>query len=144
VAEDKELFLYDDFFVPADDPGIEIRPVIRGREVPMFVRRGFSFRDVGAARERASKRVLNRGTGQVDSVVVDETRAAIILLEHVIVSWPFVRRDRDGTLSPVPINQTTIGEFLGEGAEAVMVEIQRISDGRRAALVPFDAPSDKA
>lgn len=130
-------FLYDDFFSPKDDPGIEIRPVVRGREVPIRVKRGLSLVAAAEARHRASTHVLNRQTGMPEVVAVDETRMNILLLQASLVSWPF--RYRDG--SPVPINEETIGELLGDVASAVLSEIQAMMEGRQKSLVPFEQPS---
>jgi hypothetical protein len=66
VAE--ETFLYDDFFSPADDPGIEISPMIRGRKVPLRIKRGISLVDAGEARDLASKKALKDGAPVVVSI----------------------------------------------------------------------------
>lgn len=132
-----EVFLYDDFFSPADDPGIEIRPVIRGREVPLRVKRGISLVDAGEARELATKRVLRNGIPEI--VAIDETRMNVVLLKRVIVSWPFTKRDG----SPVPINEKTIGDLVGDAAQAVLDEVQKLFEVREESLVPFENRSEK-
>jgi len=133
----EELFLYDDFFSPVDDPGIEIHAMIRGRKVPLRIKRGLSLIDAANARERASTRVLNRQTGMPEVVAMDESRMNILLLQSSIISWPF--KYRDGSL--VPITEQTIGEMLGDAAAAVLEHVQRLMEGRQEALVPFDKPS---
>jgi hypothetical protein len=135
VAE--ETFLYDDFFSPADDPGIEIRPMIRGREVPLRIKRGISLVDAGEARDLASKKALQNGTPVV--VDVNETRMNILILKRVILSWPFVKKDG----SPVPITEKTIGELVGDAAQAILEEIQALMSAREESLAPFAKRSGK-
>lgn len=133
----EEQFLYDDFFAPADDPGVEIYPVIRGRKVPMRVKRGISLVDAGEARDLASKKALKDGIPQV--VSIDETRMNILLLKKAIVAWPFTK---DG--KPVPINEKTIGDLSGVAAQAILDEIQKLMQVRQDSLAPFEQRSDVA
>jgi hypothetical protein len=134
-----ETFLYDDFFSPADDRGVEIRPKIRGREVPMRVKRGISLVDAGEAREAATKKVIDPATGMVRVLSVDEVRMNISLLKKAIIEWPFVK---DG--KPLPITEKSIGELNGDAAEAILGEIQKLMAARQEALAPFENRSDAA
>jgi hypothetical protein len=55
-----DAFYFDDFLVAADDPGIKITLTIRGRVVPMRVKRDVSFADRERAKANAVKFKLNR------------------------------------------------------------------------------------
>lgn len=83
-----ETFLVDDFFVDDADAGVEIRPVLRGRVVPMTVKRGLNLRDREAAKAAAIKSHL-APNGQLVVDGIDEAVLNIEVLFRAIKAWPF-------------------------------------------------------
>lgn len=121
-------FLYDDFFDTGE--GITIPVKIKGREVPITIKKGISNADRAAAETRAIKRTLKDGKLVYDGV--DEQRAMEELLLAVILDWPFVHRD--GT--KVKVTREAIRNLLG-GADAIMEAITKIEAGEADSLTPF-------
>lgn len=136
---EQTIFLYDDFFIPEDDPGIEKLIRIKGREVPIRFKHGFSLDDIQAAKAAAVKTRLNPKTQQMELVSVDEGKFMNELLYRSIVSWPFV--DRNGR--KVAIDRETIGELVADGAQALMSALNELIGGAQQDLSFFGNRSEE-
>jgi hypothetical protein len=137
---DNETFLFEDFFIPADDPGVETSITVNGREIPLRVKRGLSLGDREAARAVATKMDIDlmKGTMKVDSF--DEGVFTIELLFRCLVSWPFTK---DGVA--VPITRDNIRALSSSAADEMAKLVQLFVGGNKEeALAPFEKPSDAA
>jgi len=138
--EEQEGAIYDadDFFVFPGDPGVRITPVIRGRKVPMFIKRGVNMEAAFAARNKASRRVMTKD-GQIKVQSLDEAKMNIELLLGLLVSWPFTRKDpKTGEQRPVPITEENVRCMVGDAVEAVLGELEKLVKGKKEALAPFE------
>lgn len=138
MAEDQ--FLFDDFFVAQDDsdPGERVEVELRGRKVPIFLKRGLSFGDKQAAKSKAVQTRV-KPNGQVEIVSVDEGTFAVELLLSSIKSWPFVYASG----KRVPVTRENIRAMLGDCAEVLAkVVVDRIT-ARDKKMAPFTKPSEQ-
>lgn len=130
---ENETFFFDEFF--ADESGVEVWLPIRGRKVPLRIKRGLTLAEKLKAQSKAVKRHVDPATGRV---VIDEINEAGGLEEVILamlVSWPFTYRDG----SPVPITRENINKLLG-GMDALAELVQKMEVEGDAALLPFAAP----
>lgn len=137
-----EVFLFDDFFVPNDDPGVEQNVTVDGREVPIFLKRGLSLGDREAAKSIATKtHISESGTFVVDSF--DDGLFQVELLFRCIKSWPFTYAHG----GPVPITRGNIVSMKAHAADAMTLLVQKLvgnEEAKKEALAPFESPSDEA
>lgn len=135
-----EQFLFDDFFVAQDDtdPGERVEVELRGRVVPIYLKRGLSFGDKQAAKSAAvSTRI--KPNGQVEITRMDEGVFAVELLYRCIKSWPFTYASH----KKVPVSRENIRAMLSDSAETLAkVVIDKINE-REAKLAPFTKPSEQ-
>src|SRR5271166_6347297 len=101
-----DQFLFDDFFVSDEDPGIEIVIHVKGREIPLHIRPLSTSDQVAVQAASVSKRFTPDGKVVIDKI--DEAKANSMLIAKSIVSWPFVNRDG----SPVPVTAENCGRLL--------------------------------
>ena len=125
-----EDFFFDEFF--ADDAGVEILLPIRGRKVPIRIKRGLTLKEKFRAQAVAVKRKVDPATGRVVIEEINEARGAEEVILAMIVSWPFKYRDD----SPVPINRETVNKLLG-GLDTLTELVQKMEAEGDAALIPF-------
>lgn len=136
----EEIYDFDDFFVSLEDPGIAYLVSVNGRDVPITVKRGIGLSDMKTAQGKA---IITRKSpnGQPEIVGMDEEVFTVELLLKSILSWPFTRKNPDGSRSPVEITRETIRAMLGEGGLQLQGILTKQIEGRQAALVPFESPS---
>lgn len=135
-----EIFLFDDFFVPADDPGAEYNLDIRGRTIPIRVKRGLSLGDREASKAVATKSHINMTNGQIVVDGFDEGAFMIELLFRCIKSWPFTTKDGKA----VPITRANLTQLRTESADAfakLMNTLVGNAESKAEALAPFENPS---
>lgn len=131
-------FLFDDFFVPADDPGIEDSVTVRGQVIPMHVAKGLSLRDVQEANAKAVRTRVDPATGNVEIVGVDQVVFAVEILVRAIKSWPFTMSD--GTA--VPVTRENLYALRADGLSAFKSIIERLTGSDTPAqLDPSEPPS---
>lgn len=128
-----QQFFYDEFF--GDDEGVEIYLVVRGREVPMRIRRGLTLKEKAAAQASGVHRSIDPNTGAIKIDRIDEGKAAEEIAFRMLISWPFVNRDG----SPVPVTRENVSKLLGGMDKLVEIAAKMESEGDRA-LIPFVAP----
>lgn len=132
-----ETFFFDEFF-GSEDNGVEIHLPIRGREVPLRIRRGLTLKEKVEAQAVAVKRKIDPSTGKITIDRIDEAAAAEEIAFKMLLSWPFITRDG----APVPITRENVGKLLGMDQ---LVELtQKMEQEGEAALAPFVAPSVEA
>jgi hypothetical protein len=134
-----EMFLFDDFFVPNDDPGVQVDVAINGRVVPIMVKRGLSLGDREAAKSVATKTRLDPTKGTLTAESFDEGAFVVELLFRCIKSWPFVR---DG--KTVPVTRENILALKSSAADAFALLVQNLVQDKMEALAPFGKASDAA
>lgn len=135
MSDMSQEFLFEDFFVAADDPGVEEVVSINGRDVPLRIKRGITLKDIEEAKSKAIKTHLSpKGELVVDSV--DEAQMTVEILARVIKAWPFVR---DG--KQVPITRENLYLMRAEASEALQSLVKRLISGKKEALAPFEKPS---
>jgi hypothetical protein len=127
-------FYFDDFFDNED--GIEVTLLIRGRHVPIRIRKGLTLRERVKAEGMGITRHLDMKTGRVVIDGVDEAAAAEEIAFQMLLSWPFVNRDG----SPVPITRPNVAKLLGGMDQLVQLTRKMETEGE-AALVPFVSAS---
>lgn len=128
-------FYFDEFF-GSDDEGIEVTLTLRGRVVPLRIKKGLTLREKAQAESIAIKRHLDPKTGRIVVDSVDEAAAAEELVARMILSWPFVTRDG----SPVPVTRENVSKMLGGLAELMQLFEKMEQEGSEA-LAPFVSPS---
>lgn len=136
---EQEVFYADEFFLDDADEGVEVKVHIRGRDVPIMLKRGLTLDDTMAAQAAAVKKTLTPD-GKVLFEGMDEGRLVREMLFRSINKWPFVDRV---TGEPLPITRENVGRMLG-GADKLMEAIKQLSDEGEAVLAPFVADSAKA
>jgi hypothetical protein len=134
-----ETFLFDDFFVPADDAGVEDTVEINGRDIPMTFKRALTLRDREEAKAKAVKTVINKD-GSMSVAGVDEGTFTVEILFRTILAWPFTYKDG----SPVPVTRAILQSMIANGADALQAKVLSYMAPKREALVPFENPSDAA
>jgi hypothetical protein len=132
-----ESFFFDEFF--GSDEGVEILLPIRGRSVPLRIKRGLTLREKAAAEGKAIKRSVNLKTGQITVEGIDEAAAAEEIAFQMLLSWPFTHRDG----SPVPLTRENAAKLLG-GLDTLVGLVKKIEEEGDAALAPFVARSATA
>jgi hypothetical protein len=131
-TEEQAPFFFDDFFVEADDPGVEVTVQMRGRNIPLRIARGLTLRDMAESESAAiTSHIDAQGRQVIDSL--DSTKAAVELLFRAIKSWPFTFRDG----RPVPVTREHIEQMLGEGAMSLATRIKASVEAKEEALAPF-------
>lgn len=140
MADEQQAFLYDDFFVSEEDPGIEVVLTVRGRDIPLRVASGISLGDQQEVQAMGVKKHFDFKTKQVVVDEVDESLITFELMRRYIKSWPFTFADG----SPVPVNRKNIAR-LGADAAAQLQEVINVQERIRKDAVngPFVATSDK-
>ena len=135
-----ETVLFEDFFVPADDPGVETSITVNGREVPLHIKRGLSLGDREAAKAVATKMDIDMEKGTVKLSSFDEGIFTIEMLFRCLKSWPFTK---DGV--PVPITRENIRALKATAADEMSKLVNALTGGSKdEALAPFEKPSDEA
>lgn len=136
-AQNDQTFYFDEFF-GSDAEGVEVTLTIRGRAVPVRIRRGLTLREKVEAQAKAVKRhVTPDGRPVIDSI--DEAAIAEELAFKLLLSWPFVTRDG----SPVPITRENVAALLGGLDELIEISRKMEVEGVEA-LRPFASKSDEA
>lgn len=136
-------YLYDDFFISEDDPGVEMQVPINGRVVPITFRRGLTVEETEKVRAAAIKKRL-RPDGQMELVDVNETAYQLHVVALAVKSWPFVKRAEDGVVTPVPVTLETVKRLGGDALNALFNAYQLVLARQQEALAPFEPPSDVA
>lgn len=131
-------FYFDEFF-GSDDNGVEVTLSIRGRKVPLRIKRGLTLREKAQAQARAIQRHIDPKTGRVVVDSVDEASAAEEVAFQMLLSWPFVTREG----SPVPITRENVSKLLG-GLDQLMELTQKMEESGAEALDPFASASAEA
>jgi len=135
--EATQVYLFDDFTVGADDPGIEVPVVLLGRFVPILFKRGLTLEETAAARNAGLKKRMNK-QGQLEILSLDETAIQLATVVRAIKDWPF--KQRDG--AKVPVTLENIKKLSGSEIEALFIAFSQLTQAREQALVPFAATSD--
>lgn len=135
-----EQFLFDDFFVPEDDAGVEETVTIRGREIPIRIKKGLSLKDREEAKSKAVKTHLDpKGALQFDGF--DEGAFNIELLARCIKSWPFTYGEGHPKAGQqVPVSREMVAQLRADGADAFQELITRLVQDKKEALAPFEKP----
>lgn len=135
-----EPFLFDDFFVPDSDPGVEVTIPMRGRPVPFVLKRGITLKD----KEEAAAAGMTRHIDENGRLVVDgldDQKVTAELLVRCIKSWPFTHKDG----SPVPITAENILSLVGDAGEKLVNALMKGIDAKTEfANGPFVTGSDAA
>lgn len=135
-----EPFLFDDFFVPDSDPGIEVPIVLQGRPVPFVLKRGITLKD----KEEATAAAMTRHFTEEGKLVVDgldDQKLTAELLTRCIKSWPFVHKDG----SPVPVTAENIMAMVGDAGEKLVTLLMAgLSAKEVHANGPFETGSGAA
>lgn len=138
-----EEFLFDDFFVDGNDPGVEHVMHLKGRDVPLRIKRSVSLGDREAAKSAATKTRINPQTGALSVEGFDEGALKIELLVRSIKSWPFHYKGGQ----PVPINRTTVGQLQLDAANEVdklFNLLVGVAEVEKEALEDFEKASGEA
>lgn len=141
VLEEQETdFLFDDFFVALDedDFGELVEVEIRGRQVPIYIKRGLSLADREAAKSQAIKTRI-KPTGEIEIVSMDEAVFAIELMVRCIKSWPF--KYSNGL--PVEITRENIRAMLADAVDAISLKLISNMQIRQKQREPFLLHSEK-
>lgn len=133
-----EEFLFEDFFVAADDPGVEEVVNIHGRDVPLRIKRGITLKDIEEAKSKAVKTHLSP-SGQLIVDSIDEAVMTVEILVRCIKGWPFTK---DG--KKVPVTRENLYAMRAEASDALQTLVQRLVSGKKEALVPFGKASEEA
>lgn len=133
-----ETFLVDDFFASDNDPGVVIPVTIKGRIVPITIKRGMSLEERNACEARAIKQHIDPA-GRLINDGMDMDVLTRELVFRAILDWPFTQKDG----SKLPVTREAVNKLLG-GAEAIAMAMQTIDQQGEAALVPFVPASDAA
>jgi hypothetical protein len=133
-------FLFDDFFVDESDPGVEILVELKGRQVPIRVRRSITLTQKEAAMQGAIQRhITDEGRVVVDGM--DDALLSIGVLFAYLVAWPFTRRDG----SPVPITREAVAALDSNFIETALMALRAKQAAREVeADGPFVPPSGVA
>jgi hypothetical protein len=138
AEESVQAFLFDDFFSGQDDPGVEVSIYVRGKQVPIRLKRGLSLAEREEAKNAAITRRI-RPDGQMEILAINEAKLQVETLIRAVKSWPFTK---DG--QPVPITRENLLALGSDVADAILLEVTRLAQVREEALVPFAPPSDAA
>jgi hypothetical protein len=120
-----DLFLVDDFFVSASDPGVELSVEFKGRVVPLRVRRSITLGAKEAAMQGAIQRhVTDEGRVVVDGM--DDAKLTAGVLHAYLVAWPF--SSADGT--PLPVTLENIERLDSNFLEAALTVLRNKQTAR--------------
>lgn len=128
----QEQFFADEFFLDEEDPGVKVTVKMRGRDVPIYLKRGLTLEDEMAAQATALKKTITPD-GKVIVQGLDETALVEEMLVRCIKSWPFTDRK---TGKSFPITRENIRKMLG-GADELAAAIKKLNQEGEAALAPF-------
>lgn len=131
-----EQFFADEFFLDESDPGIKVTVRMRGRDVPIFLKRGLTLDDQMAAEAAALDKRLTPD-GRVVVAGLNEKALVEEMLVRCIKSWPFVDR---ATGQKLPITKENIRRMLG-GADALAEAIKKLNIEGEKVLAPFAVTS---
>lgn len=134
MAQD-EQYLYDDFFADDSTPGITTGVQIRGRNIPITLKRGVSFKDFSEAKENATTMGF-KPDGRPYVISYSDGVFGVELCVRCIQSWPFTK---DG--KPLPITRETIGALGSDGVAAIVAVLMSVMNEGVKALTPFVSPS---
>lgn len=126
--EENNNFLFDDFFVPEDDPGHRVDISMRDvhgstRVVPIYIKRGLSLSDRDAAKNKAVQTRVNPNNGQLELVGVDDSVFMVELVFRTLKSWPFKNKDKSGEFVPVPITRENIRLMLADAVDQLSQKV---------------------
>ena len=149
-----EVYDFDEFFIAPDDPGVEVLVPIRGKMVPIKIKRGVNLTDHAASQAKAvTQKILPNGKFDMS---VDEGAYTNELLNACIKSWPFTKavKDAQGRVvmdengdprrEPVPVTRENIALMLRDGASYLQQVLLGMIEAKRSALPPFESPSGAA
>jgi hypothetical protein len=131
-------FLFDDFFLADDAPGIEVTLRAKGRDIPLRVRPLSVTDQVEVQAQALVKHVTPDGQITIDRL--DEAKASSLLLARSIVSWPFTFKDG----SPVPVTPENCARMLGEVGKQLTQALDGLTKEKAEVLPPFANSSDAA
>ena len=128
---EEEQFFADEFFLLEDDPGITVQVKMRGRVVPITLKRGLTLEDEMAAQAAAlNKQVVN---GRVVIGSLNEAALVEEMLIRSIKDWPFIDRK---TGQKFPITKENVRRMLG-GADELAEAIKKLNTEGEKVLAPF-------
>jgi hypothetical protein len=133
-----QQFFFDEFF--GEDDGVEILLPVRGKKVPIRIRRGLPLQEKLAAQSAAIKRKINPVTGKIEVDRIEEGAAARELAFRMLLDWPFTYRE---TGEKVPITRENVDKLLG-GMDKLIELVGKLDEEGEAALAPFALPSAEA
>lgn len=125
-------FLYDDFFIPKDDPGERVIITMKGRPVPIFFKKALDLEDMSVAQAAGLKKTIKED-GSVVIAGIDEAASECALLARMIVSWPF--QDAEG--NPVPVIPENIATLVPEAYMQLASIMNRRVEAVNKSLIPF-------
>lgn len=134
-----ETFLYDDFFVPKDHPGIPIEVTVRGRVLTFYIKPDICTADKEYARTQAMTTKIN-SEGVLEVTNFDAGVLSFELLLRCLKAWPF--KEADGT--PVSINRDNLNALCDDVSEAVATALQKYIEVKRASYAPLEKVSVEA
>ena len=133
-----DQFLFDDFFVGDDNPGIEISIKVRGRDIPLHIRPLTTSDQIAVQAAAVSKRYTPEGGVVIDRI--DEAKANSLLIAKSIVSWPFVFKDG----SSVPVTPENCSKLLGDAGVQITQALGALNEKKASIITPFGSSSDAA
>ena len=125
-------FLFDDFFTTDETPGVEVQFSIQGRDVPIQLKRGISFKDFSEAKEQAVTMRMNPVSMQPEILKYDDAVFGVELLVRCIKSWPFTLNGQ-----PVEVTRERIKQLDSLTVQAMVLKLQDIMQKGKESLAPF-------
>lgn len=149
MSNEQENFLFDDFFVPEDDPGHAVDVTMKDvhgnvRVVTFHIKRGLSLSDRDAAKAKAVQTRINPKNGQLEMVGVDESVFMIELLFRTIKRWPFEQKDKNGKIVPVEISRENIRLMQADAVDMLSQKVLGLLQTQEESLDFFENKSDVA
>ena len=120
-------FLFDDFFVSPEDPGVEVQIPFKGRLVPIRLKRGLTLAEKENATQAAITRHIDEDTGRVLIDGIDDAKLGSAVVAAYIKEWPFRRADGN----PVPATPEFVAQLDSNFSDALMTVIKRLQEGKR-------------
>lgn len=151
---DEEQFFADEFFLDESDPGIEVKVKMRGRMVPVFLKRGLTLEDEMAAQAAALQKTVTPD-GRVVIGGLNEKALVEEMLFRCIKSWPFKyplfrvnpktgqKEPHPQAGQPFPVTKENIRKMLG-GADELAAAIKKLNTEGEKVLAPFVVTSAEA
>lgn len=136
----EQQFFFDDFFLDENDPGVEVKIEMGGREVPIFIKRKFTLEDIEAARDRSIVKHMDFKSGQMVVDKFDDNAFTMELMLRGIVSWPFVTREG----KKVPVSHKTIKAMDSNLFDQLSRLIASVIEQKQEQVAPFVKDSDEA